>query len=108
MALGMREPTSMVKRKVPGSIIGLMARSMMECGRTTRLMVMECINRKMAKSIMALGKVETCTASVFISIRMVENTLGSLRMIKKMAMEFIIGMMDVDMRDGGTKENNMD
>jgi hypothetical protein len=38
---------------------------------------------------------------------MAESMKGSIKMIKNMALEFILGQMEDAMKDFGTKENNM-
>jgi len=62
----------------------------------------------MEEDISECGKTMILMDKVCIHGQMVECTKVNTKMIKKMGMEFIGGLMEEYMKDGGIKVNNVD
>jgi hypothetical protein len=66
------------------------------------------INGLTEESILDIGEATLWTNLVFTLGKMEECTKASIRMIKSMAMAFILGQMLKDMLAGGVMESSMD
>lgn len=68
---------------------------------------MDIINGQMVGNMLDIGKETSCMIMDCILGRMVECMKDFIRKIKSMDLAFIHGLIKKDMQDGGTTENSM-
>ena len=89
------------------NILGRTDPPMMGSGWTIKLTVMDHTYGKMAENTMVNGHKMICKDSEYTFTRMVSVMMVNTSLIKRRDMEFTTGLTDDDMKDGGTRVNNM-
>jgi hypothetical protein len=76
-------------------------------GLIIKLTVMDHTYGKMAENTMVNGHKMICKDSEYTFTRMVSVMMVNTSLIKRRDMEFTTGLTEDDMKDGGTRANNM-
>ena len=88
------------------NISGMTAPCTKVSGLKTRSMEVEFTSGPMEENTMANGRIIICMEKVFIHGKTEECIKGIMKTIESTVMEYILGMMESNMRVGGKTESN--